>query len=392
MSEHGSNPAERDTGVPPNGGTGVPPVSSTPVAISTAQPAATQRPSKPRKPKKPRRPFKQTAQLVFVRLYTFALLSVIAFVCLSAIVYLFKFVFTPAKLPAQFSQWQGRLDPGALRQPDVPGVTGEAGRAPMSHYHKVDRWFQPDPKNSCTASGCHSPLPHDKKSKIAAFPNLHVTFLDCTVCHEKTDARPVAAKWWSTVRNEAQDVPAVLRLGAVLETLGTTRQDAEKAEPQIAALLRESIASIGPAGSRELEDLLIEIESTVPDSPVWRLAVKHLAFELPLHARGEYSAKIVLKSPTTDAAKLTAQTKTFLTTPAGEARDALKAKIHETVVAKPEGCSRCHVKDNGMLDFAALGYSTQRAETLRALPLARMVERIREGESFQLPKVMEGSE
>ncbi len=346
----------------------------------------------PKKPRRPRRPLKSLLRAALIRVYAFALVLTISGVCLSAMVYLYRFVFTPAQLPPEFARWQGRLEASALRQSDVPGMTTAAGRAPMAHYHKVERWFQPDPGNTCTTAGCHSPLPHDPKTKIATFPNLHVTFLDCTVCHEAPGNSPIAAQWVGLAGYRAQSPPAILRLIALLESMQPGAADTKDSRPQIVALLKEFVAGAGSGVDRDIEDLLIELETSDPGSPVWRLALRHLTAQLPLHARGEYGAKIVRKAPATDSARITGLTRAYLGAPPGGEREKIKTQIHETLIAKPDACAKCHATGAGLLDFAALGYSPRREQVLRALPLARMVEQIRHGESFQLPSLLEAKD
>lgn len=334
-----------------------------------------------------RKSFKKKFKTILVRLYTFALLSTVAVVCLSAIIYLFKFVFLPAKLPPAFATWQGQLDAASLRQEHVAGVTTGAGRAPMSHYHKVDRWFQPDPTNNCTVSGCHSPLPHDPASKIAAFPNLHVTFLDCLVCHEKPGNEALQTHWVSITSAQKQSPPAVLRLIALLEPMPNDKSKDQELHPQIIALLKEMIAASKP--DREIEDLLIQIETSVPSSPVWQMSVHELKHRLPGHARGEYVAKVARDFSVIDPKKLVQQTKTYLASKDAAAKKTIEKEMHQGMIAKPNACATCHAKEPGILNFTALGYSPARTNTLQTLPLARMVEQIRAGESFQLPKLLE---
>jgi hypothetical protein len=326
-----------------------------------------------------------------VRGYSGALVLGIGGVCAMALVYLFKAVFTPATLPADFGQWQGRLDPAALRQEHVPGVTTEAGRAPMVHYHKVDRWFGADPRNTCTLAGCHSPLPHPPSMKIAAFPNLHVTFLDCGVCHGPKDDGPIEVQWVGNASGRVQDSPAVLRLTRLLEGLGNGEADAVAAHPRIVGLLKEMDGAVGREAA--LEDLLIQIESSVPHSPFWRKSVQQLRRELPLHARGEYGAKMVRSYPKVDAKATGKLAKAYLAAEVGSSKQKeIGREIHKDLLAKPGGCSACHSEKGGRFNFQAVGYSAARARTLETLPLAGMVERIRAGESFQLPKLMEGGD
>jgi hypothetical protein len=368
------------------------PVGASATGSATAEVEAPPSPPPPaveKKPRRPRVPLKKRLRTYGVRAYAGALALTVATVCGMALVYLFRAVFTPATLPPNFAEWEGRLDPTALRQAHVPGVTTGAGRAPIAHYHKVDRWFAPDPRNGCTVAGCHSPLPHAPESPIAAFVNLHVTFLDCRVCHEPIAAdRPLAVEWVETETERARPVPAALQLIRLLEGLGREKADAVRAHPSIVALLGEVAAASGH--DVEIDDLLAQIDSSVPDSPYWRKSVQQLARELPRHARGEYGAKVARQGGTKDAAAVARLTKTYLAAPAGGAERAdLEKQLHRDIVPRPGACATCHAPAGKAFDFEAMGYSPRRARTLRTLPLAGMVEQIRAGESFQLPQLME---
>jgi hypothetical protein len=348
---------------------------------------------KKKRHREPRRPLKQVLRLMLARLYTFALFAGIAAICAVALAYLFRSVFTPPGLPESLARWQGSIDAAALRQPHVPGVTDGAGRAPVSHYHKVDRWFQADPHNGCTVVGCHEPLPHTVKSKVAAFANMHVTFMDCRVCHEATDAGTtvVEAHWVNTASDRPQDPPAALRLVKMLEANGLTKENARQLNPQIVSLLKETLAEVGH--NETIEDLMVQIDSSVPGSPIWLRSVWRLKSEIPLHARGEYGARLARQSPAWDALHMAPRTKAYLgQTSEGAARKGVSDEIHRTVLAKPNACQSCHSKEKGMLDFEALGYSPKRASALRTLPLAGLMEQIRHGETFQLPRLLEAND
>jgi hypothetical protein len=157
------------------------------------------------------------------------------------------------------------------------------------------------------------------------------------------------------------------------------------------ALLKEMD---GVAGREPvLDDLLIQIESSVPQCPFWRKSVQELTRELPLHARGEYGAKMVRSYPKADPKAAGKLAKAYLAAEVGSSkRKEVGRQIHKDLVAKPGGCSACHAERGGRFNFQAAGYSPARARTLEALPLAGMVERIRAGESFQLPRLMEGGD
>ena len=144
-----------------------------------------------------------------MRTYALLILLLVSAAGYWAVRYLVRTVFYPPEVPAQILQWQGRLDAASLRGKSSAGVERAAPRSPMGHYHQVDQWFQPDASNGCTIGGCHEPLPHGSKIKVAAFANFHATFLDCRMCHQPA-AHPAAARWISTDTNQptATSVPS----------------------------------------------------------------------------------------------------------------------------------------------------------------------------------------
>lgn len=378
-----------DAVITPTNGEAAPPVAATDAAPAAESPPTPPPPPPP--PPKPRVPLRKRLRTVGVRVYAGVLTLSIATVCTVALVYLFRAVSTPAALPPTFAQWQGRLDAAALRQEHIPGITTDAGRAPMPHYHKVDRWFAADRRNACTLSGCHSPLPHSHKSRIAAFPNLHVTFLDCRACHAPTSGGPIEVRWITTATGRPQKSPPVLRLIRLLDDLGPAEADARAAHPKIVALLKEMD---GVAGREvELDDLLAQIDSSVPHSPFWRKSVDQLRRVLPEHARGEYGAKLTPDAAGDDPRTASRLAHDFFAAAEGSpTRNEISRQLHRNVVARPVACSTCHATDGGNFNFLAAGYPAHRAQALRTLPLARMIEQIRAGESFQLPKVMEAGD
>ena len=150
-----------------------------------------------------------------------------------------------------------------------------APRSPMGHYHQVDQWFQPDASNGCTISGCHEPLPHGPKIKVAAFANFHTTFLDCRMCHVPA-AHPTTARWISTDTNRPAEIPVILQLMAYLEqNAGTTELNPTAANATITALLQQTVITLG--GDGMLDQLLSQMQSTQPGSPVWKDAASELS-------------------------------------------------------------------------------------------------------------------
>jgi hypothetical protein len=331
------------------------------------------------------------------RLYAFALFCVVLAGGLLAVRYLVRTVFFPQPAPAALIDFQGHLDASALRHTGVWGVESPAPRSPMGHYHGVDRWFQPDETNGCTLSGCHDPLPHTQQAKVPAFANFHTTFLQCQMCHESDAAaattRPAAAAWVATTDGRPADVPAILQLLRYLDAnRETITSDPAKVSPTVVSLLRQSIDVLG--GDALLDGLLAQIETGEPGSPVWKHAMAELTAELPLHARGEYRAKLAWQTSAEtwrdEYQTMRSQRKAYESAAAGSPEQkAVLAQIHRPLQKEPATCLSCHVDQPGLLDFASLGYTDSRATFLGRLEVARLMQQIRRGERFYIPKVME---
>jgi hypothetical protein len=161
---------------------------------------------------------RKNARQLIVRSYSLLMLLVLGWAGYLAFASLLRTVFVPQPVPRRFLEWQGRIDVAALRSENVPGLTGPAARAPLGHYHRVEQWFELDPRNGCTLSGCHDPLPHTKKMKVPSFANMHTTFLACQMCHEPDVHAADSVAWYSTATGQVQPIPAVLRLRNYLES------------------------------------------------------------------------------------------------------------------------------------------------------------------------------
>ncbi|MGD0137761.1 MAG: hypothetical protein ABSD28_02710 [Tepidisphaeraceae bacterium] len=342
------------------------------------------------------RPFRAAMKSILVRGYALVILGLVLAAGYFAVNYLFRTVFFAPTLPPQMLDWAGRLDVEALRADQAEGVERPAPRAPISHYHSVDQWFQPDPGNGCTLSGCHQPLPHDHRAKVPAFANFHTTFLTCQMCHAPPGQRPAGTRWINTDTQAPQESPAILQLLQYLEL----NADAIESQPasvdaRIKDLLEQSIRTIGQ--DAVLDELLAEIQSSEPGSPVWKRAVTELIGELPLHARGEYRAKLawtaVADSRVAQFQTLTQQAKEYLAAaPDSAERRNLQSAIHGSLAGAPTPCISCHDDQPGMLDFHAAGYSPKRSAFLSHLEIARLMQQIRQGQHFYIPNVLEGGQ
>jgi len=357
----------------------LPPAAPTPEAPAAAPPP----------PPAPRPPCGRRLKMLLVRLYSLVVLAVVVWSGYMAVAYLFRSVFRPLPVPQRFVDWQGHLDAASLHQSQVAGIGGPAQRAPLGHYHKVDRWFMPDANNGCASQGCHSPLPHTRRPEVAAFANLHSTFMACGMCHQPAEGGKVSARWVALDSGKTQEPPAILRLlGYLRSEPAAIKANPAAAHEQIVSLLRNSLQVSGPEPL--LNDLLLQIETSAPGSPPWVHAVDHLGAELPNHCRGEYGAKLWPAStdPTAARQQLAAAAKRYGVTADVSQRQEIRKTIHQPLVRAPESCLSCH-SSPGALDLPALGYWPARVAALQELPLAKMMQQIRQGQEFQLPKVLE---
>jgi len=327
---------------------------------------------------------------LIVRVYAAAILLTLIWCGYLAVAYLVRTVFYPPAIPLEVQAWPAKLEVAVLRASAAPGVEEPERRAPISHFHHIDQWLQQDNLNGCTISGCHEPLPHDLKSKVPAFANFHATFLACQMCHRPSEARPGNAAWINIRSGKPQDVPAILRLLDYLETNADaiTNRPAD-VQRKITSLLAESITDMG--GDPALDDLLSQIQSSEPGSPVWKQAVAWLAAELPEHARGEYRAKLIWSDLASDRdaqyRELTAQAAQLASAADDSQRHDILKGIHAALATEPAKCLACHDERPGMLDFAGVGFSAKRSAYLSNLEIARLMQQIRQGQQFYLPNL-----
>jgi hypothetical protein len=342
------------------------------------------------------KPFRVFLKSMLVRSYALVILGLVLAAGYFSVHYLFRTVFFLPPLPAPMMDWAARLDVSALRSEQIEGVERPAPRAPISHYHSVDQWFQPDPGNGCTLSGCHQPLPHDHRAKVPAFANFHTTFLTCQMCHAPAQQRPGGTRWISTDTSKPVDAPAILQLFEYLElNAEAIASQPASVDARIKDLLEQSIRAIGQDAA--LDELLAEIQSSEPGSPVWKHAVTELIAELPLHSRGEYRAKLAWL---TDADQriaqfqsLTAQSRDYFSTaPGSQERRNLQSSIHASLASAPTPCLSCHDDQPGLLDFKSAGYSPKRGAFLSHLEIARLMQQIRQGQHFYIPNLLDGGQ
>jgi len=325
-----------------------------------------------------------------IRLHALVVLFIVGWAGYMSVAVLVRSVFSPVLITEEFKGEIMKMDADSLRE-EIPLQHEFASRAPMSHYHGVDQWFQPDNHNGCTIEGCHSPLPHNKIAAVRSFDNFHATFLTCELCHKYTITSKTEPLWVNIQTGGTQEPPAILNLMLCLENnQQEISDDPFSVHPTIVNLLEETLNING--GDPLLEYILVQLNTAEPGSPVWNHAVMELRIEIPQHARGEYGAKLAplsLVAPNFDYQKQ-GETLSDLADQYFAAADdetqlqAVHEKIHGALLEKPQNCKACHSETELILDFEKLGYSATRTEFLKNLPLASQILQIQQGQQFYI--------
>ncbi|MEP0842658.1 MAG: hypothetical protein HRF43_08090 [Phycisphaerae bacterium] len=328
-----------------------------------------------------------------VRFYAAAIVLVVIWAGYTAVAFLVRSVLYPTRVPEQYLSWRTALSGGNL-PPAAGGGEALVPRAPLEHYHRIERTLPTDAHNGCLTSGCHGALAHTKRKEIRAFANLHATFLACTLCHDAGITGPAEATWVDLNTGQPTGPPAALELLRHFELNAGRIQDAPGEFHALVAPLLPRVAAVSrdPA----MEFLHVQITTSEPGSPVWRQSIARLAAELPNHVRGEYGSKLTGKATFEELERrrraLVEMAARYQAAPEGTPeRRKLHDQIHEGILTKPSACLACHGGEPARLDFASLGYPPGRAAALRDSVIARQMESIQQGRPFYLPKLLEGS-
>lgn len=276
---------------------------------------------------------------------------------------------------------------------DTPEVRG-----PLAHFHKIPQWFQPDPRDTCTTAGCHSPLPHGNRIEVRAFLNMHATFVDCLVCHAEGDRGPADAGWFSLPARTPSGTPAILEMASYLEALPPiTADNATAVSTRLQTLLESALPASGH--NTQLANWLARVRTTHPESRIFRQLVDEMRDGISLHVRGEYAAKIgfmrdgrVVSDLTADqqaaAREYLAQQKAA---PAAQLQPVLD-RVHTGIRSVGAMCTPCHAEQPTLVDIAKLGYPPRRVTELRESAIIRSVLKIEAGQPFYLPLDQEAEE
>lgn len=329
------------------------------------------------------------------RLWAFALIVLVLYLSWNALMYLVNALVLPAGPPAQITAVPLRPNEALLRAApgELAGVTAVANpRTPPTHYHQIDAWFQPDPQNTCTQSGCHAPLPHGRNKADRAFLNMHATSLHCGVCHLQTDVRPLPLTWYHLKTGAAQDTPALLRAYAWLQDPPHQARPATRTDQaEVVALIKAAATEAG--GSVKLRELARHLAAVRPASEMFQRLLASARDILPEHFRGEYGAKLALQDPQTHAPRLahpgsTDAVRRYLAekgTLTGADRATVLQQVHPLRRPQTLHCTECHRSEGALVDLAALGYPPARVQQLTQPMLMQAIESMASGRPFFMP-------
>lgn len=324
---------------------------------------------------------------IIQRVYVCGLLLVVVWCTWAAFAFLYESVFEPRTAPPEYADHV--LTSNSSMLTPVGKQDGELPK-PLDHYHGLTRTPVRTSPAGCQTSGCHPVLPHQASREMRAFTNMHVTFLDCMTCHEPATDSPQRHSWVNPHNGRLVETPAMLRLIDLLERIELSAISNEQAA-EVSELLENALVV---ADEPALRQILVELTTAIPDSPVHRHALLALRATLPRLARGNYGALLTPESrirngryqSVLDVVKSGALRRM---NPQATGYKQAVSDLHQLIVAKPNACLSCHSPDATRVDFSKVGYAQQRGESLRANPLAKLIEGIRSGQPFYLPTMLE---
>jgi hypothetical protein len=330
------------------------------------------------------------------RIYALALIWVVLWLSWKAFFYLLAALILPAEPPPQIVDLPTRLDEKILARAggSFAGIQAtENPRVPLSHYHRLETWYQPEPLNGCTQAGCHAPLPHGKNRADRAFLNMHATSLHCGVCHERSEQEPLQLVWYDLRNGEPAGPPALLGAYEWLTSRSLEEEERFTKEDQRRIVSLLHAASDESDGDPVLEHLAAHLAAVSVKGSEFTRLLGLARNTVPRHFRGEYGAKLALADP--------ASGKPLLGNSRGDPavvdylakRDRLSdeegkrllEKVHPTKRDRTLECSRCHTLEGSLVDLAAAGYPEARRRAIVQPIVMEAVENMKAGRPFHIP-------
>lgn len=338
------------------------------------------------------------AKLLIPRAYALAMLGLLCTLTFMALRYLYVALVTPATAPAQITALPTRLTADLLDTPRSDWQALDATdtpRTPPSHYHRIDGWVAPDRVNDCTRSGCHSPIPHTRNKVTRAFLNMHSTSIHCGVCHMTGDERPRPLAWYELEEGRVVEPPAILQAYGMIASADAEQRWAKATSDDQKLLVRRlrDAARQSPAGNA-ITTLAEHFEAVAPRSPMFQSLLVEARASLPRHFRGEYGAKLAMKSadghPILGHPGTEQVVQTYLARREGldkQAREQLLEKVHPLRRKEALSCGECHTPSDSLIDFKAAGFPQPRIDAMVAPIVVRMTDHLRRGDpAFTMPE------
>jgi len=330
------------------------------------------------------------------RIYALALMWVVLWLSWKAFYYLLAALILPAEPPPQIVDLPTRLDKKTLARSggSFTGIQAtENPRGPLSHYHRMGSWYQPEPLNGCTQSGCHVPLPHGKNKADRAFLNMHATSLHCGLCHERSEREPLRLVWYDLSSGEPAGRPALLEAYEWLTSprLEENKEFARRDQRRIVSLLH--VASDESDGDPVLDHLADHLAAVSVQGSEFTRLLRLARKTIPRHFRGEYGAKLALADPVSGKPLLgnphgdpvVAEYQEKRDRPSEEEGKRLLARVHPTKRETPLGCSQCHTLEGSLVDLGAAGYPEVRRRAIVQPIVMQAVENMKAGRPFHIP-------
>jgi hypothetical protein len=203
---------------------------------------------------------------------------------------------------------------------------------PRDHFHMIDAYVEQGDAQPSICGSCHGTYAHGKEKTVRALLNMHIGFLDCSVCHVRKD-KVVGIEGALLPKNERIDFLWVDR-----ETGGFKN------------------AAEGEYGKYAAKIFPVIFDDQKP-----------LRIYKPI---AEQDARRFLEiQPTSTTQQL----------------DEARIKLHEGISKEPVSCSDCH-KKNGYLDFIKLGFPQRRVDHIVASEFVGMIDKYK---TFYLPSVID---
>ena len=330
------------------------------------------------------------------RIYALALIWLVLWLSWKAFFYLLAALILPAEAPPQIVDLPTRLDETTLARSggSFAGIQAtENPRVPLSHYHRLENWHQPEPLNGCTRAGCHAPLPHGKNKVDRGFLNMHATSLHCGVCHERSEREPLQLVWYDLRSGEPTGPPALLKAYEWLtsRSLKEEKRLTKEDQSRIVSLLQA--ASDQSEGEPLLDQLAAQLAAVRVKENEFHRLLDLTRETIPQHFRGEYGAKLALADPVSGKPLVGNSRGDAAAAEYLEMRDRLSEeegrrlleKVHATKRDPTLECSQCHTLEGSLVDLAAVGYPKARRRAVVQPIVMQAVENMKAGRPFHLP-------